>query len=124
MVERPCLARRCAVIVRAPNLRCPVHQKAWDRRRREDPLRTGQNGVRRDQRIRKRVLDRDRHTCVACGAQESDACQLAVHHRDGDPRNNRYDNLETRCPACHTEADGELRRKRMEAILARRGRTQ
>jgi 5-methylcytosine-specific restriction endonuclease McrA len=34
---------------------------------------------------------------------------LTVHHRDGDPTNNRRDNLVALCQRCHLAADRELR---------------
>jgi 5-methylcytosine-specific restriction endonuclease McrA len=80
---------------------------------------TGQNGVRRDQSIRRRIVQRDGNRCVACGITEGRHRELygsglQVHHRDGDPRNNDPTNLETRCRSCHNKADATVKKQRQQ----------
>lgn len=48
-------------------------------------------------RIREQVLARDGGRCIICGETED----LEIHHVDGNWRNNRLDNLSTRCIAHH-----------------------
>ena len=40
-------------------------------------------------------------TCVRCGFQQEDACQMDVDHIDGDHNNNDPANLQTLCANCH-----------------------
>ena len=39
--------------------------------------------------------------CERCDFKAEHSCQLDVHHRDGDKRNNQPSNLETLCANCH-----------------------
>jgi len=39
--------------------------------------------------------------CERCGFKALDRCQLDVHHKDGNHRNNDPPNLETLCANCH-----------------------
>jgi hypothetical protein len=39
--------------------------------------------------------------CESCGFIAEDSCQLDVHHKDGNRKNNNSDNLETLCANCH-----------------------
>jgi len=50
---------------------------------------------------RKAVLIRDDHTCSYCGYITDNTRFLHVHHVDGNPRNNNFNNLETICNHCH-----------------------
>jgi 5-methylcytosine-specific restriction endonuclease McrA len=49
--------------------------------------------------IRPRILARDNYACADCEA----TVHLEVHHLDGDPQNNRAENLLTLCDKCHME---------------------
>lgn len=100
----------CGSRIAMNKTRCNQCQKAR-REQREREGRTGQNGVRRDQRVAKAVKARDRFRCVECRAPEEQKA-LEVHHKDGNPRNNALDNLETRCGTCHDQADAQLREQR------------
>lgn len=112
---RPCSRPFCPNTVRAPAVRCVKHEKEHAVKSEN----TGQNGVRRDQRLRRKVIARDGGMCVVCQYSEA----LEVHHIDGNPRNNAMTNLETRCQTCHLEAEAAIRQARKDAVLARRGRT-
>jgi len=49
--------------------------------------------------LRKRILKRDDYTCVYCG-YKSEKYQI-VDHIDGDPENNKDDNLQVICQMCN-----------------------
>lgn len=40
-------------------------------------------------------------SCERCGFKAKHECQLDIHHKDHDHKNNHMSNLETLCPACH-----------------------
>lgn len=45
--------------------------------------------------------------CEVCGITEWNGKPLSfqLHHKDGDITNNEFDNLEVRCPNCHSQTD-------------------
>jgi 5-methylcytosine-specific restriction endonuclease McrA len=45
-------------------------------------------------------MERAGYRCQRCGA----TLLLEVHHLDGNPRNNRAENLRVLCDGCHLEA--------------------
>lgn len=52
---------------------------------------------------RRRILNRDNHTCTACGYHDPSGVGLEIDHRDN-TRNNNYNtdqNLQTLCKPCH-----------------------
>ncbi len=49
--------------------------------------------------LRERVLERDGHTCRACGASGRDKRSIVVHHRR--PGRSRLELMISLCPACH-----------------------
>ena len=51
-------------------------------------------------RLRRAVLDRDGWRCQRCGR----AGRLEAHHANGDPSDDRADNLLTLCRGCHIRA--------------------
>lgn len=40
-------------------------------------------------------------TCVRCGFVAEDLCQIDIHHKDGNHKNNSSENLENICSNCH-----------------------
>ena len=57
-----------------------------------------------DSRAMARILLADKRECQGCGVAESGegfAHRLHVHHWNGDPMDNRLDNLVKLCPRCH-----------------------
>lgn len=50
-------------------------------------------------KLRLEILKRDNYTCQYCGFR-SEKWQI-VHHIDGNPNNNSYNNLEVACPMCN-----------------------
>ena len=50
-------------------------------------------------KLREQILIRDDFSCRYCGFQ-AEKWQI-VHHIDGNPRNDDFDNLETVCPMCN-----------------------
>jgi hypothetical protein len=55
---------------------------------------------------RARVRRAARNRCQHCGAPPP----LELHHRDGNPANDRLDNLRLLCVDCHLEATHEQRK--------------
>lgn len=61
---------------------------------------------------REKILQRDGHACVKCGATPAPS-KLTVHHIDGNGRgsdnpNNDDDNLMTLCRSCHAAEHGKI----------------
>ncbi len=46
-------------------------------------------------------------TCEVCGAKDQ---QTHMHHKDGDKRNNQFDNLQCLCRPCHEKIHPHMRR--------------
>jgi hypothetical protein len=51
------------------------------------------------------LLDTRGHRCEVCGITEwmGQAAPLELDHRDGNPLNNRLDNVRLICPNCHAQ---------------------
>lgn len=61
--------------------------------------------------------ERNRWTCQDCGVcLESERNLLHVHHRDRNPQNNSFYNLEALCVICHSERPGAGHRRLAGAI--------
>jgi 5-methylcytosine-specific restriction endonuclease McrA len=73
--------------------RCLAHAR-WN------PNPDRQRGRRLTER-RARLMRRRGARCQRCSAPPP----LELHHRDGDPANDRLDNLELLCPDCHLVAN-------------------
>ena len=76
-----------------------VKKALW---RRDDPTAEAGSASARGpewESLRKKVLERDDHTCGHCGFR-SEKWQ-EIHHKDDDHGNSRLENLETLCPWCH-----------------------
>ena len=60
--------------------------------------------------IRNYLLDKHNQKCEKCGWGEinpyTETSPLEVHHKDGDYRNNKEENLELLCPNCHSLTKG------------------
>jgi intracellular multiplication protein IcmJ len=67
------------------------------------------------QRVRKKALERDNHTCRFCGFKNNKWQE--VHHFNDDHNDNRLENLITTCPFCHMCQHIGLAGARREAIL-------
>ena len=67
------------------------------------------------QRVRKKALDRDQHTCRFCGFKNNKWQE--VHHFNDDHADNRLENLVTACPYCHLCQHIGLAGANKEAIL-------
>jgi len=65
---------------------------------------------------RRKALDRDNHTCQACGKDDTEAKRIHVHHitprRDFDDfeKANRVENLVCLCMPCHSKCEGRYHR--------------
>ena len=57
--------------------------------------------------IRNYLLDKFLDTCSNCGNKTwmGETLPLEVHHKDGNKRNNKLENLEILCPNCHSLTD-------------------
>jgi 5-methylcytosine-specific restriction endonuclease McrA len=90
---RPCLGCGSMIPVRERQSRCKECRKGrWGLGL------TGERGSRAGWRVlRNRIVARDGYACTECGATEN----LAVHHIDGNARNDDPTNLTTLCEECH-----------------------
>ena len=61
-----------------------------------------QHRTREYQRLRRRILDACGYRCDGCG----NAGRLELHHKNGDPLDDRPANLRPLCRPCHCAADG------------------
>ena len=56
--------------------------------------------------VRNYMLEKAEYKCSKCGWHETNPTTglvpLEIHHKDGDYRNNKEDNLEVLCPNCHS----------------------
>lgn len=56
------------------------------------------------QSLRTKLLLKCRGKCEICGLDfDSDGVKPQIHHKDGDPSNNRLSNLIVVCPNCHSK---------------------
>jgi hypothetical protein len=62
-----------------------------------------------------------REACERCGIEEWRGRRLtiALHHVNGDPRDNRLENIRFLCPNCHSETENYGGRKRPSARTSR-----
>lgn len=67
------------------------------------------------QRVRKKALERDNHTCRFCGFRHLKYQE--VHHLNDDHADNRTENLVTACPFCHMVQHIGLAGRNEEAVL-------
>ena len=51
--------------------------------------------------LRSEVLRRDDYKCIKCGNSPKTGYSIELHHRDCNPQNNTFDNLDTLCFLCH-----------------------
>jgi hypothetical protein len=60
-----------------------------------------------------------RNRCETCGISEwqDQPLSLALHHRNGDPHDNRLENLALLCPNCHSQTPNFAAKKR-DAVAA------
>lgn len=66
----------------------------------------GNSGYQLSKTIRNYLLKSHDYKCEKCGWGEknsfTDLIPLEIHHKDGDYKNNRPENLEVLCPNCHS----------------------
>ena len=60
--------------------------------------------IRLPKALEKRIFQEAGSKCVFC--PESDVVILEVHHIDGNPANNAFENLLLVCPTCHAKVGG------------------
>ena len=63
-----------------------------------------------------KVLERDNYACAICGSND----KPIVHHLDGNPKNNKENNLLTVCYKCHADLHGltvRVKNPRADLIL-------
>jgi 5-methylcytosine-specific restriction endonuclease McrA len=64
------------------------------------------------QSTRTKALMRSKGKCEKCRKHITGGVKPHIHHKDGDPTNNRLSNLKVLCPNCHSAAhDKPIRRK-------------
>lgn len=67
-------------------------------------------------RLKKTILKEAEYTCISCGLSQiwnGRPITLQIHHVDGNPRNNRVENLQVLCPNCHSQTDNHGNKKRV-----------
>jgi 5-methylcytosine-specific restriction endonuclease McrA len=52
--------------------------------------------------------DQERYRCPGCGRSRDETVAMHVHHRDGNPANNRRQNLIALCNQCHLHGEHGL----------------
>jgi 5-methylcytosine-specific restriction endonuclease McrA len=123
VLVRACIVRGCKETT--TGTRCPEHQRAFERRRRQSGLPMGRRGSDWEWvKARTRALARDSYTCRECERTEREVRlaggHLEVHHVDGNPQNNDLSNLLTLCSlGCHRAADTMIRIERRRKAHAR-----
>jgi 5-methylcytosine-specific restriction endonuclease McrA len=61
---------------------------------------------------RTKLLVRSKGKCEKCH-RSLDGIKPHIHHKDGDPKNNKMTNLKVLCPNCHSSAhDKPIRKKK------------
>jgi 5-methylcytosine-specific restriction enzyme A len=103
---RPCAQPGCPALVRGSS-RCPRHTVKQSDRRQQDPEQARFYGSRQWKALRAMVR-RQQPTCGVCGKAPSEQ----VHHRSGDWRDNRMENLQGVCSPCHRRESGAAHRAR------------
>ena len=68
--------------------------------------------------IRRKLLVFSRHECCICNNRIG---RNEIHHINGDPSDNREENLIPLCPNCHTQADNRIFEKK-ELLLYKEGK--
>ena len=60
------------------------------------------------------------NTCEICGLSEwlGNPIQCELHHINGDPTDNRVENLQILCPNCHSQTDNFRSRNRTKVLSA------
>jgi 5-methylcytosine-specific restriction endonuclease McrA len=63
------------------------------------------------QHMRTKLLVRSKGKCEKC-LRSLDGVKPHIHHKDGDPKNNKMSNLKVLCPNCHSNVhDKPIKRK-------------
>lgn len=100
--KRPCRHSGCPELVIGGGY-CDKHKRQLQKER---DARRGSSSVRgygsHWRKVRQRILQAE-PLCRRCAVQGILEPAEHVHHIDGDPRNNRADNLEPLCARCHNE---------------------
>ena len=109
MPKKPCA--KCGLNdVRVGTTYCPQCEEKLKQKQKEYDKQRGSAASRgydaRWQKIRQLKLLRD-PLCERCLPQAVQA--VLVHHKDGNPRNNNRDNLESLCNTCHEKHHGNRR---------------
>jgi len=80
------------------------------------------NGYREYAQYLRRALDEigRKRVCVKCNCGEvwqGDPIMLEVDHKNRDPLDNRADNLEYRCPNCHSQIPNHAKRRSSAGVV-------
>jgi 5-methylcytosine-specific restriction endonuclease McrA len=51
--------------------------------------------------VRMQILQRDEFKCSLCGNGRHNGSSTEIHHKDRNPKNNDFNNLQTLCYLCH-----------------------
>ena len=60
------------------------------------------------------IFNGNKKVCERCGFIASDECQMDIHHRNGNPNDNRDNNHEVLCSNCHRLVTKEERDKKSQ----------
>lgn len=92
---------------------CVEHQKEFEYKQHIEKWKSGEDegysGTGIKKFIRKYLFDKFNNKCQLCGWGEENPythnIPLEVHHKDGNYKNNKEDNLQLLCPNCHSLTD-------------------
>jgi hypothetical protein len=73
--------------------------------------------IHNPERYRARYLNVMPPQCERCGFIPEDECQIDVHHKDGDHRNNDMENFQALCANCHRLVTKYLRHRKLRCVF-------
>ena len=69
--------------------------------------------------LQRKLLLRCKGKCEKCHIPFTRNLKAHIHHKDGNPKNNKESNLEVLCPNCHSKAPIKPKPKKKEPLDVR-----